>query len=186
MSLQQLSKEEFKEMSFIEVAKLILQEKKEPMLFSDIVNEIGAYLELSESEVRTKMLQFYTDLNIDGSFLTLGENRWGLREWYPFDQIDEEVIIPVKPKKKKKKAVVEEEYDFEEDYEEDFDEEDFDEEDDIDDDEEADESLEQLREEEEEEFEEEDEYEIDEDELEIDEDLEDEEDDLELDEEEED
>lgn len=186
MSLQQLSKEEFKEMSFIEVAKLILQEKKEPMLFSDIVNEIGAYLELSESEVRTKMLQFYTDLNIDGSFLTLGENRWGLREWYPFDQIDEEVIIPVKPKKKKKKAVVEEEYDFEEDYEEDFDEEDFDEEDDIDDDEEADESLEQLREEEEEEFEEEDEYEIDEDELEIDEDLEDEEDELELDEEEED
>lgn len=182
MSLQQLSKEEFKEMSFIEVAKLILQEKKEPMLFSDIVNEIGAYLELSESEVRTKMLQFYTDLNIDGSFLTLGENRWGLREWYPYDQIDEEVIIPVKPKKKKKKAVVEEEYDFEEDYEE----EDFDEEDDIDDDEEADESLEQLREEEEEEFEEDDEYEIDEDELEIDEDLEDEEDDLELDEEEED
>jgi len=183
LSLQQLSKEEFKEMSFIEVAKLILQEKKEPMLFSDIVNEIGAYLELSESEVRTKMLQFYTDLNIDGSFLTLGENRWGLREWYPYDQIDEEVIIPVKPKKKKKKAVVEEEYDFEEDYEE----EDFDEEDDIDDDEEeADESLEQLREEEEEEFEEDDEYEIDEDELEIDEDLEDEEDDLELDEEEED
>lgn len=182
MSLQQLSKEEFKEMSFIEVAKLILQEKKEPMVFSDMVKEIGAYLDLSESEIRTKMLQFYTDLNIDGSFLTLGENRWGLREWYPFDQIDEEVIIPVKPKKKKKKAVVEEEYDFDE-------EDDFEEEDDVDvdedEEEDADESLEQLREEEEEEFEEEDEFGIDEDELEIDEDLE-EEDELELEEEEED
>lgn len=187
LNLQEIPKEQRKEMSFIEIAQYIFAEKKEPISFKDLVDEIAQFLELGEEETKTRMLQFYTDLNIDGRFITLGENRWGLREWYPSDKIDEEIITPVKPKKKKKKKRDEEDdelledfddedldYDLDDDLEDDFDEED-------DEDEEEDESLEALREEEEEEFDEDDEL-IDEDDYEI---VDDEEEDIDLDEEDE-
>ncbi|PAQ15273.1 DNA-directed RNA polymerase subunit delta [Bacillaceae bacterium SAOS 7] len=135
MNLKQLSKEERKEMSFIEVAFIILEESKQPITFQEILNQIQQHLELSDEEVRQRMVQFYTDLNFDGRFITLGENRWGLRAWYPVDQLEEEVTTAVKTRKKKtKKAAKEEE--FEEEEVEDLDEadEDFDfEEEDIDD-----------------------------------------------------
>ncbi|WP_342667312.1 DNA-directed RNA polymerase subunit delta [Domibacillus robiginosus] len=144
VSLQQHSKEELKEMSFLELAHLILADKREPLLFNDLLAEIQKHLEISEQEVKGRMVQFYTDLNIDGSFLPLGENRWGLRAWYPVEKLEEETTnAPVKTRKKKAKKVVED--DFEEEILEDeddlvdFEEEDFD---DVDDDIDVDDDLE--------------------------------------------
>lgn len=81
------------ELSLIEVAKAILAQngKQNVMTFNDIKNEVQAYLELSDEIMADMLPQFYTDLNIDGSFISLGENRWGLREWYGVDEINEEV-----------------------------------------------------------------------------------------------
>lgn len=79
------------ELSMIEVAHAILEEHGEVMDFSDLVNQIQAYLEKADQDIRENLPQFYTDLNIDGSFISLGDNRWGLRSWYPIDSIDEEV-----------------------------------------------------------------------------------------------
>lgn len=79
------------EISMIEVAHAILAERGDIMDFSDLVNQIQTYLEKADSEIRDVLPQFYTDLNIDGSFISLGDNRWGLRSWYPIDSIDEEV-----------------------------------------------------------------------------------------------
>ncbi|CAM4002694.1 DNA-directed RNA polymerase subunit delta [Catellicoccus marimammalium] len=79
------------ELSMIEVAKAILQETKSEIELNQLFNEVQEFLELSNQEMRENLSQFYTDLNIDGSFISLGENRWGLREWYPIDSIDEEV-----------------------------------------------------------------------------------------------
>ncbi len=121
MSLQQYSPEELQEMSLVELAYLIMTDKKEALPFQQIVNEIAALVNLSEEEVRERIAQFYTDLNIDGRFICIGENRWGLRSWYPYDQTeDENVSTTVKPKKKKKAL---DEYD---DYDEIIDEEDLD------------------------------------------------------------
>lgn len=75
----------------IEVAHAILEQKGEVMDFSDIVNDIQEYLEIPDSQIRSSLAQFYTDLNTDGSFISLGENRWGLRSWYALDSINEEV-----------------------------------------------------------------------------------------------
>lgn len=179
LKLQELSKEERKEMSFIEIAQGILEERKQGMPFEQLTAEIAKFLELSDGELRPRMVQFYTDLNVDGSFLALGENQWGLREWYPFDQVDEEIIAPVpKKKKKKSKAALEEDdllLDLEDEELDDF-------EDELDDDLEEDESLEALREEEAE-FEDEDEEILDDEDYELDDD--EDEDDLDLEEEEE-
>ena len=83
------------ELSLIEVAYEILNENnKQVMNFSDIVNEIQDFLGRTDEQVKESLPQFYTDLNNDGSFLSLGENVWGLRKWYPYDSVDEEVNHP--------------------------------------------------------------------------------------------
>lgn len=79
------------ELSLIEVAYAILQQQGEVMAFADLVNAIQKYLNKEDQEIREKLPQFYTDLNIDGSFISLGDNYWGLRAWYPIDAIDEEI-----------------------------------------------------------------------------------------------
>lgn len=95
----------------IEVAHAILEQHEDVMDFSDLVNQIQNYLEKSDSEIRDSLAQFYTDLNIDGSFISLGDNRWGLRSWYPIDSIDEEVTHGLedeeenKPRRKRSKKI---------------------------------------------------------------------------------
>ncbi|MCH1626199.1 DNA-directed RNA polymerase subunit delta [Fredinandcohnia quinoae] len=174
MSLDQYSPEQIKEMSMLEVGYELFLTKKDAIAFQDLVDEIAKILNLSKEQVTSKIAQFYTDLNVDGRFITLGENRWGLRTWYPYEQIDEEVIAPVKPKKKKAKKKKEDDIvDFDEIDEDDLEYDDLDEldDDDIDDvdDEEEDEDFDEIDEEEDEEdFEDEelleDDYDLDDDE----------------------
>lgn len=97
----------------IEVAHAILEENGQVMDFSDLVNKIQTFLEKSDAGIRYELSQFYTDLNVDGSFISLGNNSWGLRSWYPFESVDEEVSSAVededeeegKPKRRKRKKV---------------------------------------------------------------------------------
>ncbi|WP_430535835.1 DNA-directed RNA polymerase subunit delta [Listeria rocourtiae] len=101
MDLSQLTNEERKELSLIEVAHYVLENRREVMPFQAIVDEIKKFLDLSEGEMRDRLVQFYTDMNIEGNFISLGNNTWGLRAWYPIDAIDEEVQTQTKTKKRK-------------------------------------------------------------------------------------
>jgi len=91
-------------MSLIELAYDLLVERNEPIPFKELMSELASLQHLSKAEVAKRIAQFYTDLNVDGRFTSLGDNRWGLKTWYPVDQIEEEVVHVVKVKKKKKKA----------------------------------------------------------------------------------
>jgi DNA-directed RNA polymerase subunit delta len=102
VGFKQYSPEELKECSMIEVVHSVLGNKRQATTFNELVQEIAQVLVLSQGQVNTKLAQFYTDLNIDGRFINLGENRWGLRSWYPYEQIDEEILPQPKPKKKRK------------------------------------------------------------------------------------
>ncbi|HEM3578208.1 TPA: DNA-directed RNA polymerase subunit delta [Streptococcus suis] len=111
MELNVFAGQEKSELSMIEVARAILEERgrDNEMYFNDLVNEIQNYLEKSNSEIRAALPTFYSDLNVDGSFIPLGENKWGLRSWYAIDEIDEEVITLEEddedaPKRKKKRV----------------------------------------------------------------------------------
>ncbi len=140
------------ELSMIEVAHAILEQKGDVMDFSDLVNQIQTYLGKSDSDVRDSLAQFYTDLNIDGSFISLGDNRWGLRSWYAIDSIDEEVNhvdeededTPKRRKRKKVNAFInddEDAIDYNDDDPEDTDLNDDDDDDDLFDDDDDDEEI---------------------------------------------
>lgn len=179
MGLEQYSKEQLKEMSLIELAYESLLDKKQAVPFKEILDEIVAAVNLPESEVRARIAQFYTDLNIDGRFLCLGDNRWGIRDWYPVEQSEEDTITPIKPKKKKaKKALDEDDLEDYEDLDEDLEYDDFveeDEEDDLlDDEDDLVEDDEDLLADDEEIIEEEEEFDIVEDEDDLEDDLEEE------------
>ncbi|WP_078543396.1 DNA-directed RNA polymerase subunit delta [Litchfieldia alkalitelluris] len=178
MAVEQYSPEQLKEMSMLEVAYLVFKSKKQAITFNQLLDEVVGILGLSKAQVNSKVAQFYTDINIDGRFICIGEAGWGLRSWYPYEQIDEEVTTPIKPKKKKAKKAAEdddldvldydeEELDYddldeyeEEDLDEDLDEEDDDDADEVDADFDEDDSFDD---EEDELVEEEDEFELEDD-----------------------
>lgn len=102
MELKQFKGDRIDELAMIDVAKAVLEEKGEVMDFKDILLEVSNFIEINEDEMNKRMPQFYTDINVDGEFISLGDNTWGLRTWYPVDSInevlthenDEEDIIP--------------------------------------------------------------------------------------------
>ena len=81
MELEVFAGQEKSELSMIEVARAILElrGRDHEMHFSDLVNEIQNYLGTSNSDIREALPLFYTELNFDGSFISLGDNKWGLR-----------------------------------------------------------------------------------------------------------
>jgi len=103
LSLKQYSEEQLKELSLIELSYELFSETKEPFSFYDLVDRMATELGVTRDELLEKLPQFYTELNIDGRFVCLGETRWGLRAWYPYDQAEEEVLPVAKPKKKRAK-----------------------------------------------------------------------------------
>ncbi|OCA82469.1 DNA-directed RNA polymerase subunit delta [Bacillus sp. FJAT-27225] len=171
MSLENYSKEQLKEMSMIEMAYELLKNKKQTLAFNEIIDEIAKASDLSKDQVRSRIAQFYTDLNIDGRFISLGENKWGLRVWYPVDTVEEEQVHAAKPKKKKAKKVLDDDLDDYEELEDEAEFDDFAEDDILDEDEDSFDDIEEADEfeEDEEEFDIDDEEEIDED---LDEDIE--------------
>lgn len=134
-----MTKEQLAEESLIDLAYAILEERKSPIAFPELLKAIQNLNGLSDAEIQDRLVQFYTDMNIDGRFLLNHENGWGLREWYKVETIEEETAPTVKARKRKSKAAADDEEDlivdeddlvFEEDFEEFVDEEVEDEEDD--------------------------------------------------------
>ncbi len=79
------------EKSFIDMAYTLLNDKGETMNLYDIIDEFRALGDYEYEEIENRVVQFYTDLNTDGRFLNVGENLWGLRDWYSVDDIEEKI-----------------------------------------------------------------------------------------------
>ncbi|MFC4024941.1 DNA-directed RNA polymerase subunit delta [Oceanobacillus longus] len=154
MSLDNYSREELKDMSMIEMATKILFEEKKAVNYRELFDKIAEIKGFSAKHKKENISQFYTDMNVDGRFITLGSGMWGLKRWYPVEQAEEELTeVPKKKKvkKKKKKAVEAEELDIVDDdiaevVADDFDDDDLDDDDfddDFDEDDDLDEDLEE-------------------------------------------
>lgn len=154
VSLEKYDQEKISKMPLIELAKIMMLEERKALKFSEVFKKVADLKGLSEEERTSKMGQFYTDLNADGSFVSNGSNTWGLKRWYLEEQkLAEAEESTVKIKRRRRKASDEEElnegfeeidlsiddididyeddedveFDFDEDFDEDF-EDDFDDE----------------------------------------------------------
>ncbi len=74
-------------MSLIEIAYNLLKKKKNPYDFYKLWEEVRQVAGLETEEAMTKMSGFYTQLILDGRFVTLGENKWDLRVRHTFDKV---------------------------------------------------------------------------------------------------
>ena len=77
-----------KEIPMVEIAFEILKQSKNNYFFQQLVQEIAKIKGNSEEEMLNNLAQLYTELNIDGRFVHLGQNEWGLKSWFPVDQTD--------------------------------------------------------------------------------------------------
>ena len=73
--------------SMTDVAFQLLETKNDQMSFDVLWKEICSELGFSQEQARTKIAIFYTQLIIDGRFVTLGENVWDLRKRCTFDKV---------------------------------------------------------------------------------------------------
>lgn len=108
MSLKSVSKDKLQFLSMIELANLLLMDEKKELELKEIFKKISEIKGFTKEQELDKLAQFYTDLNTDGRFMTLGSNVWTLKRWYPIDEIDDEV--KVRHKKKSKQDDDEEEF----------------------------------------------------------------------------
>ncbi|SES03001.1 DNA-directed RNA polymerase subunit delta [Psychrobacillus sp. OK032] len=125
MNFREMTTAQLTEESLIDIGYAILEDKKNALTLTDLFDEIQQLNGFTDEEMAARKPQFYTDMNIDGRFLAIAENQWGLREWYPVEQIEEETAPTVKVRKKKTKAADDDLDDLDEDeiiFEEEFDE----------------------------------------------------------------
>lgn len=132
MELKQFEGQAKNELAMVDVAHAILETTGEVMDFNDLLAEVADYLEMEDDALEAEMPQFYTDLNVDGRYISLGSNRWGLRSWYPIDSIDEEITHDndeedERPRRRKRRRK-----DLDDEYEKELGEEDLEEDDDED------------------------------------------------------
>lgn len=73
--------------SLIEIAYEFVESKTEPVNFSLIWAHVKEVAGLSEEEAAKKAGQFFTNMMLDGRFVTLGENEWDLRSRHTFDKV---------------------------------------------------------------------------------------------------
>ena len=91
MKIQDYTKEMVDEKSFIDMAYTLLHDKGSTMNLYDIIDEFKSLGNYEYDEIENRIVQFYTDLNTDGRFLNVGENQWGLRDWYSVADIEEKI-----------------------------------------------------------------------------------------------
>lgn len=145
MSIKTFEKEELKEMSMIEIAFELLKEGKKPIAFKDMFAQVAEAKELTKEQQDERIANLYTDLNVDGRFINIGENQWGLKKWYPIERIEDE--LSAKPSKKRAAKSKEEDEDYDIDLEDELLEDD-----ELEDLEDEDEEVGELEEDEDEEF----------------------------------
>lgn len=75
--------------SMVDVAFEILSNRKstDAIGFNKLWEDVSTSLSMSVEEGKKKVSSFYTQLILDGRFVTLGENTWDLRSRHTFDKV---------------------------------------------------------------------------------------------------
>ncbi|WP_026703087.1 DNA-directed RNA polymerase subunit delta [Salibacterium aidingense] len=119
MSISEYNDEEIEEMSAIELAHILMKDENKPYEYLTLINRIADLKGLTPEETKNRKTKLFTAMNLDGRFVHLGENHWGLRGWYPLDQTDEDLSHTVQTEDRRGKQDQDDEYDddFDDDFE---------------------------------------------------------------------
>jgi DNA-directed RNA polymerase subunit delta len=71
----------------MEIAFEVVSSRKKPQEFKKIFKEIAETMKMNEQEQERQISHFYTQLCVDGRFVTLGNNTWDLRTRHTFDKV---------------------------------------------------------------------------------------------------
>ena len=72
--------------SLLDLAFDYISQSKEQVAFKDLWAYVTKEAGLDEEAANRKISPFYTNLKMDGRFVTLGENKWDLRSRHTFDK----------------------------------------------------------------------------------------------------
>lgn len=81
-----LTEEQAREMSMVDIAYEILQSTNKPYQYRELLQEIATIKGMSDEEMANVIAQLYTEVNIDGRFVCVGQGQWGLRRWYSIEK----------------------------------------------------------------------------------------------------
>lgn len=73
--------------SLLDLTYEFISSQNEPVSFAEICEYIAKESNLTKEELDKKISRFYTNLVLDGRFVTLGENTWDLRSRHTFDKV---------------------------------------------------------------------------------------------------
>lgn len=73
--------------SLLDYAYDFVSHSKGEVSFKDLWAYVCKEVGLSDEEALRKVSSFYTNLMLDGRFVTLGENMWDLRSRHTFDKV---------------------------------------------------------------------------------------------------
>ena len=115
-----MTREQLAEESNIDIAYAVLSEKGEHLTLRQLMDEVRKLNGVTVRAMADNLHRVNTDINIDGRFLSIDDIRWGLREWFPVEQLEVETAPVVRTRRKRRKsaAVGEDDEDDDEELEE--------------------------------------------------------------------
>ncbi len=97
MKIEDLTKEELENMSYDDIAFMVLNEQNKPMKIIDLFNEIGKLVSLSAQTIEEKIGDFFEMLTLDKRFIMLDDGTWDLSSKHAkklvLDEDEEEIAV---------------------------------------------------------------------------------------------
>lgn len=78
---------DYKQLSMLDIAYDLLTNRKEQIDFKELYDKICELKEYDEQQADENRSLFYTNITLDGRFITTGENRWDLRARHKFEDV---------------------------------------------------------------------------------------------------
>lgn len=78
---------DYKQSSMVDVAYDLMTKKKKPVDFYKLWQEVSEIKGFDQNNQEENESLFYTNITLDGRFITVGENRWDLRSRHKFDEV---------------------------------------------------------------------------------------------------
>ena len=73
--------------SMLDIAYDLMSKKKKAMDFYSLYEEVSEVKGFNEQEAKDHQSLFYTNITLDGRFITIGENQWDLRSRHKFEDV---------------------------------------------------------------------------------------------------